>query len=270
MEIAHAQTGVLRVIGKIVLLGLLIIVLAKVIFAVLALAVVGLLAYFCARFLYVRRARFARFLCLAIQGLIQSVQVLSQIGTTVAKAAVCSLSWMALRWTKFACTKVASNLARLGVFMAETLRTATVLICKVLVRAATIGCAVTCKSVQKAQRVIISALLISFCCGKKTSGAFVRASVRGGSSLMRVLGTALVKTRDQSSVILGTMVETASGALIGAMLALISSYLAHEDPIQARVCGAALFGAFLGITVGLSRTTWAKDSEASQFIETEN
>ena len=82
----------------------------------------------------------------------------------------------------------------------------------------------------------------------------------------RVLRVAVAETCDRSHLIFATIVEAASGAIVGAMLGLLPSFLAHEDPVQARIYGAALFGAFLGITVSLSRTTWVKEDDSKEFI----
>src|SRR5437867_2079984 len=96
MEIAHAQTGTLRVIGKLVLLGLLIFLLSKVILTLLAVAALGFVTYFCARGLYHRRARFTRILCFTKESVVHAVRLLVRIGTGIMLAAAWCVSWIAL------------------------------------------------------------------------------------------------------------------------------------------------------------------------------
>src|SRR5260370_42515265 len=87
MEIAHAQTKVLRVIGKLVLLGVVVILLAKVFLALLALALVGLLSYVAVRALYNQRTFFKRVLFWTKERLNHSVAELSQAGPATRLAA---------------------------------------------------------------------------------------------------------------------------------------------------------------------------------------
>src|SRR5712692_2898437 len=83
MEIAHAQTKVLRVIGKLVLLGVMVVLLVKVFLPLLALAVVGLVSWVVARALYNRRTFFKRVLFWTKERLIHSVSAFSQAGTVL-------------------------------------------------------------------------------------------------------------------------------------------------------------------------------------------
>src|SRR5438046_3111348 len=96
MEIAHAQTKVLRVIVKLVLLGLLVVLLVKVILPLLVLAVVVLSACVVARALYNRRSSVKQMLFWTKERLVHCVATVSQSGT-VAKAAAGRASWLLLR-----------------------------------------------------------------------------------------------------------------------------------------------------------------------------
>src|SRR5262245_53382430 len=73
MEIARSQTGVLRFIAKVVLLGLLVVLLAKAILTLVALAAVGLVLWVGGRALYLRRASFSRMVVCAQEALILGV-----------------------------------------------------------------------------------------------------------------------------------------------------------------------------------------------------
>jgi hypothetical protein len=73
---------------------------------------------------------------------------------------------------------------------------------------------------------------------------------------------------DASGGICGTLVEVASSVLVGAILLNLKGiqgllFLPEIDDVGARACAAVLFGAFLGITLGLSRATWARESETA-------
>jgi hypothetical protein len=143
--------------------------------------------------------------------------------------------------------------------LAETLLFFIVVVCALLAQVIKVSCLLAWKSVRKLERVMTSAFLGFFCHSKKSAVALAQATAG-----------ALAKIRSQSGVIFGTLVEASSGALIGAMLGFVPSFLPHQQSIEARVWGAALFGAFLGITVGLSRTTWAKRGEQSHSLENQN
>src|SRR5262249_26255562 len=62
MELAHRPAGVFRVIGKVLFLGLLIILVAKAFLILLALAAGALLVFFCGRRLSIRRVSWRRIL----------------------------------------------------------------------------------------------------------------------------------------------------------------------------------------------------------------
>ena len=222
MEIAHTrQTGIFRMIAKFVLLGLLVLVLAKVLLTLLALFVLGLALYVCARAIYTRRSWWRQMLFSVRSGLIE------QAGAAV-------------RVTRALGTALTAELVRLFVILAATARTCTLFAC----RCATHG----------------------FCGAAKIVAVVPLVAIRGGIRAARVLRVAVAETCDRSQLIFATIVEAASGAIVGAMLGLLPSFLAHEDPVQARICGAALFGAFLGVTVSLSRTSWVKEDDSKEFI----
>lgn len=253
MEIAHAPTGMLRVIAKLVLLGLLVILLAKVILALLALAIVGAVAYVCARALYARKAFIKRSILRTGRMLIWSVAALFQAGIALLLAtAVCfSVCGSLILWKSipFACTRV-KKLARLGSCVAQTIIASALVPCGFLRRAGKIGCAIIGKS----------------------AGSLAQVSGQGCGSISRLAGAACVTISNQTSLICGTLIEAASGALVGAMLGFVSSeqgllLLPHTNAILARVCAAALFGAFLGIALGLSRTCGATANELGHFLD---
>jgi hypothetical protein len=250
MEIAHAQTKVLRVIGKLILLGLLVVLLAKVLLPLLVLAAVGLLTCLVARAVYHRRTTFWRILVATKERLNHCVTALFQTGTG-AKAAAHRASSMLLN-------------------LAEILQAFIAVACRLLGRAARIGWVITWSVGRKFQRLVNSALVIGFRCSRITMAALFRIFARSCVSVGRLAAGAAAKIGNQSSIICGTFVEASSGALIGAMLALIFSTVTPEHPIEARLYGAALFGALLGITLGLSRTAWATQGESSHVPENQN
>src|SRR5438270_1048971 len=104
MEIAHAPTGILRVVAKIILLGLLVVFLAKVIVALAALAIVGLLCFFCARTLYSCRNSVKRILFWTEKKIVASaIAVLHAVVTvvmTVAGWLFLAASWIFLRLSR--------------------------------------------------------------------------------------------------------------------------------------------------------------------------
>jgi hypothetical protein len=223
MEIAQADTKALRLIGKLVLLGLLVVLLAKVFLVLLALALVGLLTFLVARAVYHRRRSFRHVAFCTKERLVHSVRAAGQVG---------SLARLAARSTCCAFLRLA------GAF--------TALVCLLVYCVVKIGW----KFARSTARVSISALL-GLLWGVKTF-------VVGSGEAAR---TAAAKISNQSGVIFATFVEVSSGALIGAMLGFIPSFLPHEHALEARVWGAALFGAFLGVLVALSRTTWPQQEE---------
>src|SRR5437868_13234795 len=95
MEIAHAQTKVLRVVGKLVLLGVLVVLLFKVIAAFLALAVVGLLTCVLGRAIYGQRSYFKRILSFTKETLVHSAIVAFRT-RTIARAPARWAYWMLL------------------------------------------------------------------------------------------------------------------------------------------------------------------------------
>jgi hypothetical protein len=235
MEIAHAYTGTFRVIAKILLVGFLIILLAKVILALLAVGLVGALIYLCVRALYTRRTRIRGFLSWIEEGLLSSVVVVFQ---TITIALAAAASWLARRIAQISLRSIQltlitakKSLGLLCWLLIAALGRSARLACVLLGRAATIGGAVTWRLVRHSGEVVVRLL-------RTASWAAMSAWVTV-SNHARVIG--------------GFLVETASGALVGAMLGFL--FLPEVHPIGARVCGAAVLGAFLGITVGLSRIT---------------
>lgn len=256
MEIAHDQTRVLRVIGKFVLLGFLVALLAKVILRLLVLAVVGLLACVVARALYNRRAQFKQFLCWTKEKLIHSGSMILPFGT--------------------AATGAARRIPCMLLGFAAILKALLALIGTLLLVAAKIGWVIFWKSVRELQTVITFALKIAFRQGQRIAAALLPVPGRTCTAVARTASAAVTGIRSQSSVICGTFIEAASGAILGGMLAVIlvgsfSTGRAFEaSPMPVVICGAALFGAFLGITVGLSRITRAKQGEPNQLPENQN
>ena len=111
MEIAHThQTGSFRTIAKFVLLGLLILVLAKVLLTLLALFVLGLALYVCGRAIYTRRSWWRQMLFSVRSGLIEqagtAVRVTRALGTALAADAILVISTLG----RFACTTAWRNL----------------------------------------------------------------------------------------------------------------------------------------------------------------
>jgi hypothetical protein len=246
MEIAHAQTGILRVVAKIILLGLLVVLLAKVIVALVALAIVGLLCFLCARTLYSRRNSMKRILFWVEEKILASaIAVLHAIVTVIVTAAgwlFLAASWIFLRLSR--CTLRNSKqclyyLCRVALQMITLIRLALVPIAYL----AGVGWAAGWNLARHFQKIVFCPLLATG----------------------RSAGAAVVMVRKHSRVICGTLLEAASGALVGTMIGIIF----HPHPFGAMVCIAALFGAFLGVTVGLSRITPA-ESELPYAQENEN
>jgi hypothetical protein len=237
MELAHTHAGVLRIIGKAVLLGLLVIVLAKVIFAILALAVVGLLIFLCARALYVRRAFLRRILLWTNDAILPAAAKIGVLaGVTVAAG-----SWFIFR-----------------------------ALCLVL--QLILGAWSVVGYVFKALMLLLLSLLFY---GGRIGAKVARLVTRGGVTAIQVVRVAIVSIRNQSAVICGTLLEAASGALVVAMLLNLTSvhgliFLPDVEQLDARIGGAALLGALLGVTLGLSRISWVKEAPANQAAQNQN
>jgi hypothetical protein len=236
MEIAHARTGTCRVVAKILLLGLLVIVLAKVFLAILALALVGALIFSCGRGLYLRRSRLQRLLSWLESRVLRSLVMVLQttaVGlVSVAGGLSRAAARMSLRSGRFSIRNASTFLGTAGWLLIALISGLLWLSSALLCSAARIGYATTGKVVRCSQAVILVPL---------RSATWVAAAA----------WTAL---RNQWSVICGFVVEIASGTLVGALLGFL--FLPNVHPIHSRVLAAAAFGAFLGITVGLSRIRW--------------
>ena len=79
MEIAHIQTGALRVLAKLFLLIVLVFLLAKVLLALLVLAVVGGVTFCCARAIYNRRDSLQRLARRTVGKLVGTVGAILQV-----------------------------------------------------------------------------------------------------------------------------------------------------------------------------------------------
>ena len=229
MEIAHAQNKTLRVIGKLALLGVLIILLAKVIVMLLALAVVGALTCVGARAVYHRRASLKRMFFRTKEYVFRSLTSARLLGSALRRVGRAAGSLV---------------LKAAGILLMFVLMAGTLLV--YVAKTAGIG---AWNFVRGARAVV--------------STVFVAVS----RQIIRMAGAVFVQIRDHARMLFATVVEAASGALIGAMLAFILRFPTYEYPLEARVCGAAAFGAFLGLTVGISRIAWAKQGEPSRVLE---
>ncbi|HLJ96134.1 MAG TPA: hypothetical protein VKU02_23360 [Gemmataceae bacterium] len=239
MEIAHAQTRVLRGIGKLILLGLLVILLAKVLVALTALAVIGLVVCLGARAAYGRRAFLKRVLFWTKEQLIHSRAVLLH-APALARAG-------------------AYRVVLLLLALAELLRIVLIALCALLGYLLRSAFMWLWSLIAELWRILARAL----------TGVYSLArGVATGS--LRMLAAGFTMVRSHSVLLLGIFVEAASGALIGVMLGLIPNFLPSGPPMKTRVFGAAVFGAILGIAVGLSRITWAKPGEQSHLLRDEN
>jgi hypothetical protein len=239
MEIAHAQTGILRVVAKIILLGLLVVLLAKVIVALAALAVVGLLCLLCARALYSRRNSMKRILFWVEKKILASaVAVPHAIGTAV------SWLFLAFSWIFLGLNRCALRNSKTCLYY----------LCRVPLR-----------------MIWLASAPIAYLLGVGwTAGWYVARHLQKTVSYPllaggRSAGAAVAMVRKHSRVICGTLVEAVSGALVGSMIGIVF----HPHPFWTMVCIAAIFGAFLGVTVGLSRITPA-ESELPYAQENEN
>jgi hypothetical protein len=245
MEIAHRHTGVLRVIAKFALLGLLVVLLAKAILAVVALALLGFVIYLCARTVYLRRHVLSRIAAWTKDRLMHSIATAFRL---IAVIAVMS-----------------SSLLVCVVWLRRVL-------CGLVCNAARISLGAACKSLWQATKVLASALLAILFYGGRTVATCTHAAghvaVRGSARVTRAVVAAGAKINGFAGAICGTVVEIASGALVGAILLNLKTvhgllFLPEIEDVGARACAAALVGAFLGITLAVSRATWARQGETT-------
>jgi hypothetical protein len=214
MELAHRHTGLFRIIGKIILLGILVVVFAKAILALLALAFVGLLAFVCARALYLRRANLRRILL----GLEEAI-------------------WSAKALFRFLASVLLATAGRL-------------LLCAC--RLAGLACALAGSATQTGSILVRSGI------------SWAQLPIRGCRSVGHAVKFVAVGIRNRAEVICGAVVEIASGALVGALLLNlpnIGGSLFLPDPMfnmGPRVCVGAVFGAFLGLVLSISRISIKK------------
>lgn len=255
MEIAHSPSGVLRLIAKVVLLGLLVVLLAKAILALLGLALLGLVACLCARALYLHRTSLGRIVFWTEARLTRSMTAVFRLLSRI----VGSAGWLLL------CPLfVILTLSR---FAAWTVKKSAWLLYALLVGALWAGtafCALVAQVAHKSMRPVASGLR----CSGRAVATCVRLPLRVGVSLTHAVSAAAVRIGNLSGLICGTLLEVASGALVGTILLNLKGiqgllFLPQIQELGPRIAAAALFGAFLGITLGLSRITRAKESEAT-------
>lgn len=255
MEMAHPQTGILRVIGKFILLGLLVILLAKVILHLVVLAVVGGAAYLGARAVYLRRASFKHVILRARQMLLRSAAALLQatfslfLATGVCVSFVFLAIWKAI---PYACNGV-RKLSRFGVCVAKVASPAAVIPFVLLRRTGKIG----------------------YISVGRSAGTLVQVSRRCCAKGGDMGAVACVAISQQSRLICGTFIEAASGALVGAMFGLVSgehgAFPLFESPeIPVRILAGALFGILLGIALGLSRSSPETATEFNPLVSRSN
>lgn len=237
MELAHRPASVCRTIGKVILLGFLIILLAKAILTFLAVAALGLLVFLGVRLLYIRRASF-RQIFLGIRTAIHPILlVVGACAAALLTVAVCT------------CRCAFSLVLRLGLQ--------------------------TCNLVRQLLTVLAVVLLALCFTSLRIARSLAQGVLSGCVWVGRAAKTSVVKIRSQSAVICGTLLEAASGALVGAVLFNLVSLqgfavLPDMDQIVARAYAAAVFGAFLGILLGLSRLPWCKQGEAAHLGDNQN
>jgi hypothetical protein len=236
MEIAHARTGTFRIIAKIILVGLLVILLTKVLLALVVLALVGALLFTCARGLYTRKSRLRRLLHWIEERLLRSLVMVLQ---TTAAVLVAAAGWFSRTAAVISLRSSRSTLINAR----KLLGTAGWLLIATVSRSILLSYALLCYAAK-------TSWAMAWKIARLTQGVLV-VPVRGAT---RATASAWATLRNQWSLICGFLVEIASGTLVGAMLGFL--FLPHVHPIGIKVCGAAVFGAFLGITVGLSRITW--------------
>jgi hypothetical protein len=244
MELVHGKTGVARVIAKFVLLGLFIILFAKAILALLALAFVGLLVFCCARSLYRRRARL-RLLVFRLQELVRSANAVACGFVAVLLAIVKQLllaAWLVL-WTF-------SRLVLGGyALLRPTVMT---------------GCGIVWDWVVQLQSVIAVVLACLFGFSRRIVGFWLLLPVRVCRTLARAATFLWVAIRNHAHIIFGTVLEAASGALVGVLVLNLPSidglaFLPDVSVLGPRVCVAGAFGAFLGAILSLSRVRWSRE-----------
>jgi len=141
-------------------------------------------------------------------------------------------------------------------------------LCSFISGAAQISLGVAFESLRQSTKVLASALLAALFYGGRTVATCAQLPFRGGAKLTRAVLAAGVKIGNLSGAICGMLLEVASGALVGAILLNLKGvqgllFLPEIDDVGARACAAVLFGAFMGITLGLSRATWARESETA-------
>jgi hypothetical protein len=241
MERARSQNGTLRIIAKFVLLGLLVVLLAKAILILVTLAGVGLLIYICARTFHFHRDSVWRIAVWTKEILGCSVAAIFRLIPAILATSV----WLLLcaLWVCWALGGLVSAVTRISLWVA-------------------------CGSLRQCTKVLASSLVAALLYGRKTIATRGRAAFRGAGNITRVALAAGVRIGKLSGPIYGSVVEVASGALVGAILLSLRSvegllFLPEIDDAGARACAAVLFGAFLGITLGLSRATWTRESEAT-------
>jgi hypothetical protein len=225
MEIAHAQTGILRVVAKIILLGLLVFLLVKIIVPLAVLAVVGFVCFRCARALYSRQNSMKRFLFWVEEKLLASACAVLQAIATAAGRLFLAVSWMFLRLSR----STFRNRKKCFFYL----------------------CHVPSRVIWLAYRPIAYLLAVGWTAGWNTARYFQKTVSYPVLATGRSAGAAVAMVRKHSRVIGGTLVEAVSGALVGSMIGIVF----HPHPFGAMVCIATIFGAFLGVTVGLSRIT---------------
>jgi hypothetical protein len=263
MDIAHSPSGVLRLIAKVVLLGFLVVLFAKAILALLGFAVVGLVACLAARTLYLHRAFLSR-----IVFRIQATLIRSTTGAFRFIATILGLAgWL------FVCALLVILIV--GRFAARTVKTGVRLL-YALLAGALCACSAFCglvgrvmqKSTLRSAKGLAAALLAILIYAGRAVAACVRAPLWAGVSLTKTVSAAGARIGNLSGLICGTLLEVASGALIGTILLNLKGvqgllFLPEIDQLGPRIGAAALFGAFLGIALGLSRITRGKESEST-------
>jgi hypothetical protein len=248
MELVHRKTGVARLIGKAVLVGIFVIVFAKAILALLALACVGLLVFCCARGLYLGRAKLKR-IAIGVEKAIQSASgvawglaaFLLVAARSLLLGAYGTLLWLS-RFAKNAC-------ALLG---------PTMMVCGSIVW----------QGLLRLHRAACVMLRSLFSFSTRTLCFFGQLPTRGCRIVAGAAKFIFIKIQSQAHVIGGTLVEATCGAVVGVLVFNLPSigeltFLPDVNALESRICAAALFGAFLGAVLGLSRLRWVREGEAA-------
>src|SRR5919201_1533740 len=116
MEIAHRHTSVLRTVAKVVLLGLLVVFLAKAILSLLAIVLVGLAFWLGARALYFRRNSLSRIAAQINQTVSDSVAAAFRL--IVALAAMTGWLVVGTVWACRVLCSVVGRIVRIGLGVA--------------------------------------------------------------------------------------------------------------------------------------------------------